>query len=137
MKGTCFIAIRCLFLHRFTKSGIDPWCNGNTPVFGTVILGSSPSGSTQRVLNKNWGLFFYAYININLWNTLPSQRDKTNNFLKHFRFIWRIPIHTNFLESLQNITNNYSSCNFANAFGKGNFYTDTISWSGFFLSSIF
>lgn len=24
----------------------DPWCNGNTTVFGTVILGSSPSGST-------------------------------------------------------------------------------------------
>lgn len=24
-----------------------PWCNGNTPVFGTVILGSSPSGTTQ------------------------------------------------------------------------------------------
>lgn len=27
-------------------SAIVPWCNGNTPVFGTVIQGSSPCGTT-------------------------------------------------------------------------------------------
>lgn len=25
-----------------------PWCNGNTAVFGTVVLGSSPSGTTKK-----------------------------------------------------------------------------------------
>gem|GEM_PF-1501912 len=29
---------------------LDPWCNGNTPVFGTGIQGSSPCGST--ILNQ-------------------------------------------------------------------------------------
>ena len=24
-----------------------PWCNGNTPDFGSVILGSNPGGPTQ------------------------------------------------------------------------------------------
>jgi hypothetical protein len=28
--------------------GIGPWCNGNTPVFGTVIQGSSPCGPTEK-----------------------------------------------------------------------------------------
>jgi len=28
-------------------SNFDPWCNGNTTVFGTVFLGSNPGGSTQ------------------------------------------------------------------------------------------
>ena len=28
--------------------GIGPWCNGNTPVFGTVIQGSSPCGPTKK-----------------------------------------------------------------------------------------
>ena len=27
---------------------IGPWCNGNTPVFGTVIQGSSPCGPTEK-----------------------------------------------------------------------------------------
>ncbi len=27
---------------------IVPWCNGNTPVFGTVIQGSSPCGTTKK-----------------------------------------------------------------------------------------
>jgi len=31
---------------------IDPWCNGNTPVFGTVIQGSSPCGSTKFFVKK-------------------------------------------------------------------------------------
>lgn len=26
---------------------IVPWCNGSTPVFGTVSQGSSPCGTTQ------------------------------------------------------------------------------------------
>jgi hypothetical protein len=27
--------------------GIDLWCNGNTPVFGSGFLGSNPGRSTQ------------------------------------------------------------------------------------------
>ena len=27
--------------------GIDPWCNGNTTDFGSVIYGSNPYGSTK------------------------------------------------------------------------------------------
>lgn len=30
---------------------IGPWCNGNTPVFGTVIQGSSPCGPTKTPIN--------------------------------------------------------------------------------------
>lgn len=39
--------------------GIGPWCNGNTPVFGTVIQGSSPCGPTVKLLN--YEEFFYLY----------------------------------------------------------------------------
>ena len=45
------------WVYPFTKSkitlrfalayGIGPWCNGNTAVFGAVVLGSSPSGPTE------------------------------------------------------------------------------------------
>ncbi len=28
---------------------IAPWCNGNTPVFGTDIQGSSPCGATKSL----------------------------------------------------------------------------------------
>ncbi len=27
---------------------IVPWCNGSTPVFGTVSLGSNPGGTTRN-----------------------------------------------------------------------------------------
>lgn len=30
-----------------SQFGIDLWCNGNTPVFGSGFLGSSPGRSTQ------------------------------------------------------------------------------------------
>lgn len=30
-------------------SKIGPWCNGNTTDFGSVILGSSPSGPTKNL----------------------------------------------------------------------------------------
>lgn len=33
------------------KSGIGLWCNGNTSVFGAVVLGSSPSRPTKNPLN--------------------------------------------------------------------------------------
>lgn len=35
-------------LQRLRQKRIDPWCNGSTPVFGTVSQGSSPCGSTKR-----------------------------------------------------------------------------------------
>ena len=35
---------------------IGLWCNGNTPVFGTVIQGSSPCGPTKKLLK--WEAFF-------------------------------------------------------------------------------
>lgn len=38
---------------------IGPWCNGNTPVFGAVILGSSPSGPTKKPLCTER---FFVYI---------------------------------------------------------------------------
>lgn len=45
--------------------GIGPWCNGNTPVFGTVIQGSSPCGPTKNS-DRNIGVFllllFRSYI---------------------------------------------------------------------------
>ncbi len=38
--------------------GIGPWCNGNTPVFGTVIQGSSPCGPTKLHLEIS-GVFLF------------------------------------------------------------------------------
>ncbi len=48
---------KCLFRSNFVLNlhalrGIGPWCNGNTPVFGTVILGSSPSGPTNKIIES-------------------------------------------------------------------------------------
>ena len=37
---------------------IAPWCNGSTPVFGTVSLGSSPGGVTQSLAGFNLQDFF-------------------------------------------------------------------------------
>lgn len=36
-----------------------PWCNGNTAVFGTVVQGSSPCGTTKKP--RYFRGFFYAY----------------------------------------------------------------------------
>jgi hypothetical protein len=38
------------FTFAATIIGIDPWCNGNTSVFGAGIQGSSPCGSTKKPL---------------------------------------------------------------------------------------
>ena len=39
---------------------IDPWCNGNTTDFGSVIYGSNPYGSTgMDKLKINFGLSFF------------------------------------------------------------------------------
>ncbi len=40
--------------------GIGPWCNGNTPVFGTVIQGSSPCGPTKNPLAIADFFIFYS-----------------------------------------------------------------------------
>ncbi len=37
---------------------IGLWCNGNTPVFGTVIQGSSPCGPTKNS-SIIWGVFYF------------------------------------------------------------------------------
>jgi hypothetical protein len=38
---------------------IDPWCNGNTTDFGSVIYGSNPYGSTKKEEIIDLGLFFF------------------------------------------------------------------------------
>lgn len=38
---------------------IGPWCNGNTPVFGTVIQGSSPCGPTKNPVFFKTGFFYF------------------------------------------------------------------------------
>ena len=43
----------------------DPWCNGNTTVFGTVIQGSSPCGSTKELFCKE-GLFLYHSLKVDV-----------------------------------------------------------------------
>ncbi len=41
---------------------IVPWCNGNTPDFGSGIQGSNPCGTTrQRVSFLGGSLFFYMF----------------------------------------------------------------------------
>jgi hypothetical protein len=51
LNKTLYKFIRFLFakIENCYKFATDfvPWCNGNTPVFGIVILGSSPSGTTD------------------------------------------------------------------------------------------
>ena len=47
---------RIAIILTFYKNGyicnpIAPWCNGSTPVFGTVSSGSSPGGVTFKTLN--------------------------------------------------------------------------------------
>ena len=49
--------------------GIGPWCNGNTPVFGTVIQGSSPCGPTKKTPQ-----FEEFFIGINLKNPIHLNR---------------------------------------------------------------
>ncbi len=46
--------------------GIGPWCNGNTPVFGTVIQGSSPCGPTKLCLAISGVFLFRCYHFLNL-----------------------------------------------------------------------
>ena len=60
----CYICTRNQVLRRLRErdltvreSKIDPWCNGNTADFGSVVLGSSPSGSTKKPLNYLRGFF--------------------------------------------------------------------------------
>jgi hypothetical protein len=52
LNKTPYKFIRFLFaeIENCYKFATDfvPWCNGNTPVFGIVILGSSPSGTTEK-----------------------------------------------------------------------------------------
>ena len=38
---------------------IDPWCNGNTTDFGSVIYGSNPYGSTKPCLASGESGAFY------------------------------------------------------------------------------
>ncbi len=40
------------------KELIGLWCNGNTTVFGAVVLGSSPSGPTEKPLRNERLSFF-------------------------------------------------------------------------------
>ena len=54
------------------KQSIEPWFNGNTADFGSVIPGSSPGGSTNPqklsykppMHKKHGGLFFDAFHSI-------------------------------------------------------------------------
>ena len=39
----------------------DPWCNGNTADFGSVIPGSNPGGSTTSDKRLFIRRFFYTY----------------------------------------------------------------------------
>lgn len=40
-----------------TRNRIEPWCNGNTADFGSVILGSNPDGSTDYPFPQGDGFF--------------------------------------------------------------------------------
>jgi hypothetical protein len=46
----------------------DPWCNGNTPVFGTVFQGSNPCGSTVKKpsFSADRGLFLCLDFNMGI-----------------------------------------------------------------------
>ena len=44
---------------------IDPWCNGNTTDFGSVIYGSNPYGSTKAGIYQPF-LFYITFVNISL-----------------------------------------------------------------------
>ena len=46
-NSTNYLQYRKFDLNLLPQMRIGPWCNGNTPVFGAVILGSSPSGPTK------------------------------------------------------------------------------------------
>ena len=43
-----FAGIKKSITFAATIIGTDLWCNGNTPGFGPGVLGSSPSGSTDK-----------------------------------------------------------------------------------------
>lgn len=51
---------KVLYLCRplFKGNGFAPWCNGSTPVFGTVCLGSNPGGATLKRSSYIWKTFF-------------------------------------------------------------------------------
>ena len=44
----------------------DPWCNGNTTDFGSVILGSSPSGSTKKLPCSEEAFFIWSIVRSDL-----------------------------------------------------------------------
>ena len=46
-KNFCFFNFIRIFAPAW-MSTIEPWCNGNTADFGSVILGSNPGSSTQK-----------------------------------------------------------------------------------------
>lgn len=74
--GAFFLNGRSAFSPRFaqiknigyicTCKRIEPWCNGNTADFGSVILGSSPDGSTLARLLIIGGLFVPLSTNVQL-----------------------------------------------------------------------
>ncbi len=39
-----------------------PWCNGSTGDFGSLGLGSNPSGTTKKAVNRMIYSFFCFYV---------------------------------------------------------------------------
>jgi hypothetical protein len=56
------------------------WCNGNTAVFGTVILGSSPSPPARFTMKYD-----YASSNTPKWPTYQSRESSTSPFSRCLR----------------------------------------------------
>lgn len=67
----------------------DPWCNGSTPVFGTVCRGSNPCGSTEIKSSSQCGELFLFLINLILLreNILRFDTDIQFFILKFCYFI--------------------------------------------------
>ena len=68
-RNNSFFLERCLIfwwqgLTFASQFGIDLWCNGNTPVFGSGFLGSNPGRSTEQQVKafcSNAGGFFICF----------------------------------------------------------------------------
>ena len=60
------------------------WCNGNTPVFGTVILGSSPS---SPAILSNWSLADHG--NTDPTGELPEFTEQRSSMKVLFRAVSR------------------------------------------------
>ncbi len=59
--------------------GNDPWCNGNTTDFGSVIYGSNPYGSTKEWTNRKLILvcpFYSSGIAFNTTQKIVNPDDK-------------------------------------------------------------